>query len=61
MAKISNTFENIQRLRKHYYASFQGKQALLDLIAETEVGEQVYNSNAHLHLLPLHPKNDNPI
>ncbi len=46
MAKTSETFENIQRLRQRYYASFQGKQALLDLISETEVGEQVYNSNA---------------
>lgn len=46
MAKISETFESIQHLRKRYYASFQGKQSLLDLISETEVGEQVYNSNA---------------
>jgi len=43
MAKI---FENIQRLRKRYYQTYQGKQALLDLISEAEVGEQVYNSNA---------------
>jgi hypothetical protein len=39
-------FENIQRLRKRYYQVYQGKQSLLDLISETEVGEQVYNSNA---------------
>jgi hypothetical protein len=32
--------------RKRYYASFQNKQSLLDLLSETEVGEQVYNSNA---------------
>ncbi|CAC9563057.1 DNA primase (EC 2.7.7.-) [uncultured Gammaproteobacteria bacterium] len=46
MAKKPEIFENIQRLRKRYYASFQNKQSLLDLLSETEVGEQVYNSNA---------------
>jgi hypothetical protein len=46
MAKTLEIFENIQRLRKRYYQVYQGKQALLDLISETEVGEQVYNSNA---------------
>jgi hypothetical protein len=46
MAKTLEIFENIQRLRKRYYQVYQGKQYLLDLISETEVGEQVYNSNA---------------
>ncbi|CAC9444110.1 Huntingtin interacting protein E-like protein [Bathymodiolus heckerae thiotrophic gill symbiont] len=46
MAKTHTIFENIQKLRSRYYAVFQGKQALLDLISEAEVGEQVYNSNA---------------
>lgn len=46
MAKISEVFENIQRLRKRYYVAFQDRQSLLDLISETEVGDQVYNSNA---------------
>jgi len=46
MAKKPEIFENIQRLRKRYYASFQNKQSLLDLLSETEVGEQVYDSNA---------------
>jgi hypothetical protein len=44
MAKTLEIFENIQRLRKRYYQVYQGKQALLDLISETEVGEQVYTS-----------------
>ncbi|SHA31135.1 Fic protein family protein [Bathymodiolus thermophilus thioautotrophic gill symbiont] len=46
MAKKPEIFENIQCLRKRYYASFQNKQSLLDLLSETEVGEQVYDSNA---------------
>ena len=36
----------IQELRKRYYQVAVGKEALLKLINETEVSEQVYNSNA---------------
>jgi len=46
MAKVSNTFKKIQSLRERYYKASIGKQALLDLISDAEVPEQVYNSNA---------------
>ena len=36
----------INNLRKDFYHQAQGKEQLLRLIAETEVSEQVYNSNA---------------
>jgi len=47
---VSKTFkiphEKISSLRERYYKAALGKHALLALIAETEVAEQVYNSNA---------------
>jgi len=46
MPKISTVFHKINDLRERYYKAFIGKQALLDLISEAEVAEQVYNSNA---------------
>ena len=46
MAKTLAVFNKIASLRERYYKASTGKDALLQLIAETEVAEQVYNSNA---------------
>jgi hypothetical protein len=46
MVKVTSVFNKIQSLRKRYYQASVGKDALIKLIAEAEVGEQVYNSNA---------------
>ena len=46
MAKTLNVFNKISTLRERYYNASIDKEALLQLIAETEVAEQVYNSNA---------------
>ena len=46
MAKTLNIFNKINGLRERYYKASTGKDALIKLIAETEVAEQVYNSNA---------------
>jgi len=46
MAKILNVFNKVNFLRERYYKASTGKDALIKLIAETEVAEQVYNSNA---------------
>lgn len=46
MANSQNIFNKISSLRERYYQSYQGKESLLKLISETEVAEQVYNSNA---------------
>lgn len=46
MAKILNVFNKVNSLRERYYKASIGKDALIKLIAETEVAEQVYNSNA---------------
>jgi Fic family protein len=46
MAKILNVFNKINTLRERYYKAAPGKEALIKLIAEAEVAEQVYNSNA---------------
>jgi Fic family protein len=46
MTKILNVFNKINSLRERYYKASTGKDALIKLIAETEVAEQVYNSNA---------------
>jgi len=46
MTKILNVFNKINSLRERYYKASIGKGALIKLIAETEVAEQVYNSNA---------------
>ncbi len=39
-------FETLQKLKRRYYLAADGKDALIRLIDETEVAEQVYNSNA---------------
>jgi Fic family protein len=44
--KISKKYQKIQELRERYYKALSGKDSLLQMISETEVGEQVYNSNA---------------
>ena len=46
MAKVLSAFNKIDSLRERYYAAATGKEALIKLISETEVAEQVYNSNA---------------
>lgn len=46
MAKTLNVFNKINSLRDRYYKALTGKEALIKLISETEVAEQVYNSNA---------------
>ena len=46
MVKTLNVFNKINGLRERYYKASIGKEALIKLIAETEVAEQVYNSNA---------------
>ncbi len=46
MAKVLNIFSKINFLRERYYKTSVGKNALINLISETEVAEQVYNSNA---------------
>ncbi|MBE7447164.1 MAG: Fic family protein [Planctomycetia bacterium] len=45
MAKILNVFKSVDSLRARYYKASIGKDALIKLIAEAEVAEQVYNSN----------------
>ncbi|MEK7079592.1 MAG: Fic family protein [Patescibacteria group bacterium] len=49
MTKVLNVFKKIQYLRARYYRASTGKEALIALIAEAEVAEQVYNSNAIEH------------
>jgi len=44
--KILAVFGNVRALRERYYKAATGKDALIALIGEAEVGEQVYNSNA---------------
>lgn len=46
MAKTISVFQKISTLRERYYRAVNGKESLLNLISETEVAEQVYNSNA---------------
>ena len=46
MTKVSNVFNKISSLRQRYYKASGGKSALIQLINEAEVAEQVYNSNA---------------
>lgn len=46
MAKTLNVFNKINSLRERYYKASTGKDALIKLITEAEVAEQVYNSNA---------------
>ena len=46
MSKITNSFNKVNILRERYYKASAGKDALIKLLLETEVAEQVYNSNA---------------
>ena len=46
MAKVLSIYNKIESLRTGYYQAATGKDNLLSLILETEVAEQVYNSNA---------------
>lgn len=46
MVKIINAFNKINSLRERYYKALSGKESLIKLISETEIAEQVYNSNA---------------
>ena len=46
MAKTLNVFNRINSLRKRYFEASAGKDALVKLVTEAEVAEQVYNSNA---------------
>src|SRR3989344_3760352 len=46
MAKTLAAIGKINNLRERYYKASVGKDALLKLVSEAEVSEQVYNSNA---------------
>lgn len=46
MVKTLAVFNKINLLRERYYKAVIGKDALIRLISEAEVAEQVYNSNA---------------
>ena len=46
MANTLKVYKKIQDLRERYYKAIVGKESLLKMIAEAEVSDQVYNSNA---------------
>lgn len=46
MAKTLSAYNKINYLRERYYKASVGKEALIKLVSEAEVAEQVYNSNA---------------
>lgn len=46
VARTLSLLAQIQTLRERYYRACAGKESLLALIAEAEVAEQVYDSNA---------------
>ena len=46
MAKTSVAFNKINLLRERYYKAAIGKDALIKLVSEAEIADQVYNSNA---------------
>src|SRR3989338_4451789 len=46
MAKAPAVFNKINSLRERYYKASIGKEALIRLVGEAEVADQVYNSNA---------------
>jgi Fic family protein len=46
MAKIIAVFKKVRMLRERYFRAATGKEALIALIGEAELSEQVYNSNA---------------
>ena len=46
MAKVLSAFNKIHSLRERYYKTSIGKEALIKIVSEAEIAEQVYNSNA---------------
>ena len=46
MVKVSSIYKKIDGLRARYYKTALGKEHLLKIIAESEISEHVYNSNA---------------
>jgi Fic family protein len=46
MSNTLKAYKKIQELRERYYKALVGKESLVRMIAEAEVSEQVYNSNA---------------
>src|ERR1700733_15409841 len=46
MPRTPAVFNKIKDLRERYYKASTGKEALIGLISEAEIPEQVYNSNA---------------
>jgi len=46
MVKVKSIYKKIDDLRLRYYKTYRGKEELLKIILESEVAEQVYNSNA---------------
>jgi Fic family protein len=46
MAKITTLSKKIDGLREQYYKELPGKEALIKLVSEVELADQVYNSNA---------------
>jgi Fic family protein len=46
MTKTLNVYNKINSLRERYYTASINKETLISLIAEAEVADQVYNSNA---------------
>ena len=46
MVKISAVFNKINSLRERYYKASIDKKALIKLVSEAEIADQVYNSNA---------------
>jgi len=46
MPRKPHTISQIQSLRERYYKALPGKESLMKIIGESEVSEQVYNSNA---------------
>ena len=46
MAKTSAVFNKISQLRERYYKALICKDALIKLVSEAEIADQVYNSNA---------------
>lgn len=46
MAKTTSVLSKINLLRERYYKASIGKDALIKLVSEAEISDQVYNSNA---------------
>ncbi|NGX56939.1 MAG: hypothetical protein K1060chlam5_01193 [Candidatus Anoxychlamydiales bacterium] len=46
MVKVSSVYKKIDVLRSRYYKAALNKEELLKIIAESEISEHVYNSNA---------------